>query len=139
MRRKSRIMILFALAFLLLAPGITAEAKAKPKLAAKKKTMTVGQTYKLKLKGVSGRAKVKWKTGKKSVVSIAGGKGNTVTLKAKKKGTAVVTAAYKKKKYKCRITVRAKKKEEPAADSPVLSSRDVTLYYLADEEKDYIK
>ena len=49
MRRKSRIMILFALAFLLLAPGITAEAKAKPKLAAKKKTMTVGQSYKLKL------------------------------------------------------------------------------------------
>ncbi len=139
MRRKSRIIILFALAFLLLVPGIAAEAKTKPKLSGKKKEMTVGQAYKLKLKGVSGKAKVKWKTSKKTVVSIAKKKGNTVTLKAKKKGTAVVTATYKKKKYQCRITVKAKKKEEPAADNPILNSSDVTLYYLSDSYKDYIK
>ena len=138
MRRKSRIVILFALTLLMLIPSMVAEAKTKPKLAAKKKTMTVGQTYKLKLKGVSGKVKVKWKTSKKSVVSIVKKKGNTVTLKAKKKGTAVVTAAYKKKKYKCRVTVKAKKGTEPAADNPVLNSRDVTLYYLSEEYKDYI-
>ena len=86
MRRKSRTVILFALALLLLIPGKAAEVKTKPKLAAKKKTMTVGQTYKLKLKGAPGKAKVKWKNSKKSVVSIAKKKGNTVTLKAKKKG-----------------------------------------------------
>lgn len=137
MRRKRRIVILFALALLLLMPGMAAEAKTKPKLAAKKKTMTVGQTYKLKLKGVSGKAKVKWKTSKKSVVSIAKKKGNTVTLKAKKKGTAVVTVTYKKKKYKCKITVKAKKKNS-TADNPVLNSSDVTLYYLSEEYKDYI-
>ena len=100
--------------------------------------MTIGQTYHLKLKGVSKKAKVKWKTSKKSVVSITKKKGNTVTLKAKKKGTAVVTATYKKKKYKCRITVKAKKKPEPVADDPVLNSRDVALYYLSGEYKDYI-
>ena len=49
MRRKSRTVILFALVLLLLIPGMAAEAKTKPKLAAKKKTITVGQTYKLKL------------------------------------------------------------------------------------------
>ena len=114
------------------------EAKTKPKLTAKKKTMTVGQTYKLKLKGVPGKAKMKWKTSKKSVISISKQKGNTVTLKAKKKGTAVVTAAYKKKKYKCRITVKAKKRTEPTADNPVLNSSDVTLYYLSEEYKGYI-
>ena len=138
MRRKSRTVILFALVLLMLIPGMAAEAKTKPKLATKKKTMTVGQTYKLKLKGVPGKAKVKWKTSKKSVVSIAKKKGNTVTLKAKKKGTAVVTAIYKKKKYRCKVTVKAKKRQ-PAADNPVLNSRDVTLYYLAEEEKNYIK
>ena len=53
MRRKSRIVILSALALLLLIPGMAAEAKTKPKLAAKKKTITAGQTYHLKLKGVS--------------------------------------------------------------------------------------
>lgn len=137
MRRKRRIVLLFALALLLLIPGMAAEAKTKPKLTAKKKTMTVGQTYKLKLKGVSGKAKVKWKTSKKSVVSIAKKKGNTVTLKAKKKGTAVVTATYKKKKYKCKITVKAKRKNS-TADNPVLNSSDVTLYYLSEEYKDYI-
>lgn len=35
------------------------EEKTKPKLIAKKKTMTVGETYKLKLKGVPGKAKGK--------------------------------------------------------------------------------
>ncbi|MCI9004834.1 MAG: hypothetical protein HFH39_06275 [Lachnospiraceae bacterium] len=138
MRRKSRTVILFALVLLMLIPGMAAEAKTKPKLAAKKKTMTIGQTYKLKLKGVSGKAKVKWKTSKKSVVSIAKKKGNTVTLKAKKKGTAVVTATYKKKKYRCKVTVKVKKRQ-PVADNPVLNSRDVTLYYLAEDEKNYIK
>lgn len=138
MRRKSRIVILFALALLLLIPGMAAEAKTKPKLAAKKKAITAGQTYHLKLKGVSQKAKVKWKTSKKSVVSIIKKKGNTVILKARKKGTAVVTAAYNKKKYKCRITVKAKKKPEPVADNPVLNSRDVALYYLSKEYKDYI-
>ena len=138
MRRKSRTVILFALVLLMLIPGMAAEAKTKPKLAAKKKTMTIGQTYKLKLKGVSGKAKVKWKTSKKSVVSIAKKKGNTVTLKANKKGTAVVTATYKKKKYRCKVTVKVKKRQ-PVADNPVLNSRDVTLYYLAEDEKNYIK
>lgn len=138
MRRKNIMMILFALVLMLLLPGMAAEAKTKPKLAAKNKNMTAGQTYRLKLKGVSGKAKVKWKTSKKTVVSIAKKKGNTVTLKAEKKGTAVVTATYKQKKYKCKITVKAKKKEQTAADNPVLSSRNVTLYYLSEEYKDYI-
>lgn len=138
MRRTNRIVILFVLALLMLIPGMAAEAKTKPKLTAKKKTMTVGQTYKLKLKGVPGKAKVKWKTSKKSVVSISKQKGNIITLKAKKKGTAVIIATYKKKKYKCKVTVKAKEKTEPTADNPVLNSRDVTLYYLSEEYKGYI-
>ena len=60
MGRKSRMTILFAMALLLLVPGMTAEAKTKPKLAAKKKTITVGQTYRLKFdkKGESGKGSV---------------------------------------------------------------------------------
>lgn len=139
MRRKNIMIILFAMALVLLLPGMAAEAKTKPKLVTGKKNMTAGQTYQLKLKWVSGKAKVKWKTSKKSVVSIAKKKGNTVTLKAGKKGTVVVTATYKKKIYKCKITVREKKKEQAAADNPALNSRDVTLYYLSEKTKDYIQ
>lgn len=65
MGRKSRMIIFFALAMLLLIPSMTAEVKIKPKLAVKKKTMTIGQTYKLKQKGVPDKSKVKWKTSKK--------------------------------------------------------------------------
>lgn len=137
MKRKSRIVIFFALALLLLIPGMTAGAKTKPKLMAKQKTMTVGQIYKLKLKGVSAKAKVKWKTSKKSIVYIVKKRGNTVTLKAKKKGTAIVTAAYRKKKYRCKITVKAKKQR--VSDNPILNSRNVTLYYLGKDYKNYIK
>lgn len=136
MRRKNIIMILFAFALALMIPDIMAEAKEKPKLTANKKSVKVGQTYRLKLEGVPHKAKVNWKTSKKSVVSIAKKKGNIVTLKAKKKGTAVVTAVYKQKKYKCRITVREKKAS--TSDNPKLSSKDVTLYYLSEEYKNYI-
>ena len=138
MRGKRRIIILFALAFLLLLSGISAEAKTKPKPEAKKKTTTVGQKCQLKLNGVSGRAGVKWKTSNKRVVSIAKRKGNTVTFKTVKKGNAVVTTTYKKKKYRCRVTVKVGKKKKPTADRPVLNSSDVILYYLSEEYKDYI-
>lgn len=136
MRGKSRAIIFFALALLLLLPSVSAEAKTKPKLEARKKTTAVGQKGQLKLNGVSDRAKVKWRTSNKWIVSIAKRKGNTVTFKTVKKGTAVVTATYKK--YQCRITVKAEKKKKPAADHPVLNSSDVTLYYLSEEYKDYI-
>lgn len=50
----------------------------------------------------------------------------------------MVTATYKKKKYQCRVTVKAGKKKKPAADHPMLNSSDITLYYLSDEYKDCI-
>ena len=139
MERKYIREVLFALALMLLLPSMVAEAKTKLKLEAKNKTVTVGKTYQMKLKGVSCKAKVKWRTSNKSVVSIAKRKGNTVTFKSKKKGTAVVTAVYKRKKYKCRVTVKEVKKKKSMADNPVLNSSDVTLYHLSESYKDYIK
>ena len=135
MRKRSILFIICILLVTLVSPAVTVEAKAKPKLSVKAKTMTVGQSYKLKLKKVSSDARVKWKTSKKSVVAVTKKKGNTVTLKAKKKGTAIITAKYKKKTYKCKITVKGKK---PTADNPVLNSTDVTLYHLSNpDEKEF--
>jgi len=85
MKRKSRIIIFFALALLLLTPGIVAGAKARPELAVKKKTMAAGQTYRLRLNGVSRKAKVKWKTSNKSVVTIAKKKGIQLRSRVRKK------------------------------------------------------
>lgn len=54
MKRKSRMILLFAVALMFLLPSIAAEAKTKPKLEVKEKTITVGQKCQLKLNGVPG-------------------------------------------------------------------------------------
>ena len=105
----------------------------KPKLSVKTKTMYVGATYKIKLKN-SG-SKVKWKTSKKSVVSISKKKGKIVTLKAKKPGKATIIANYKGRKYKCKVTV----KKKVVSDNPVLNATDVTLYKRSEKYEGYIQ
>lgn len=111
------------------------QAKAKPKLSVKNKTMYVRKTDTLTLKNAG---KVKWKTSKKSVVTITRKKQNKVIIKAKKAGKATVTATYKKKAYKCKITVK-KRTKKTEQDKPVLNATDVSLYYLGDTYKSYIQ
>ena len=116
--------------------SVPTEAKAKPKLSIKSKTVYVGKTATIKLKNAG---KVKWKTSKKSVVSISKNKRNKVWIKAKKAGKATVTATYKKKTYKCRITVKKKKEKQPEADNPVMNVKDITLHYVSEEDKPYLQ
>lgn len=116
-------------------PPESVHAKAKPKLSVTSKTVYVGNTVTIKLKSAK---KVKWKTSKKSVVSIVKKKGNKATIKAKKVGKATITATYKKKTYKCRITVK-KKPKTVQKDNTVLNATDVSLYYLGDTYKNYIQ
>lgn len=111
------------------------QAKAKPKLSVKNKTIYVGKTATFTLKNAG---KVKWKTGKKSVVTITKKRKNKVTIKAKGAGKATVTAIYKGKTYKCRITVK-KKSPKVVKDNPVLNATNVSLYYLRDAYKSYIR
>ena len=134
------------LLMVVLLPGGYVDAKASPVLQVKKKTMYVGDTYKLKLKNVSKRAGVRWSSNKKSVVAIQKKSGNTVALRAKKCGKATVIANYKKKKYKCTITVRKIEKPveknednedydededlEALKGNPVMNETDVSLYFL---------
>lgn len=125
-------MVLLATVFL---PMEDVQAKAKPKLSAKTKAMYVGKTAVITLKNAG---KVKWKTSKKSVVKITKQQKNKVTIKAIKAGKATITATYKKKTYKCRITVKEQPKETEQ-DNPVLNATDISLYYLNDTYKDYIQ
>lgn len=84
---------------------------AKTGLNHKKLSLKIGQQKKLRLKGVR-QGKVKWKSSRPAVASVKKG-----VVTARKKGTATITAKYKKKKYKCRITVKkeASAKNKPAA------------------------
>ena len=108
-------------------------AKKKPKLSTKIKTMYVGDAYKIKLKNAS--SKVKWKTSKKSVVSISTKQGKSIIIKAKKSGKSTITATYRGKKFKCKVTV----KKKVAPDNPMLNATDVTLYKRSEEYADYLK
>ena len=138
--QKRLISVICVVLLLVMLPMQSVEAKAKPKLSAKSKTITVGQTYTIKLKNLSTKAKVKWTTNKKSVVSISKKSGSKVVVKAKKSGTATITAKYKGKTYRCKITVKKKKtdKKEEVAENPVMNASKVELYYQDESLKDII-
>ena len=109
-------MILAALLFTLSAPAemlrspfvVTAEAAEvteaavtnKVTISAKKKTLYVGKSFKLKIKGTS--KTVKWSSSNKSVATVTS-KGKVT---AKKAGTATITAKVGGKKYTCKVTVK---------------------------------
>lgn len=102
---KKRICVFFmvlALVAGVLGNGSQVQA-AKVRLNMTKKTLTVGKTVTLKVKGT--KKKVKWSSSNKKVASVSS-KGK---VKAKKAGKATITAKVGKKKYKCKITVKKKK------------------------------
>ncbi len=72
------------------------------KLNKTKVTLTVGKTCQLKLKGTT--KKIKWTSSKKSVATVSS-KGK---VKAKKIGNATISARVSGKKYRCKVTVKAK-------------------------------
>ena len=97
-------------------PTSAAAATKKVKLNKTKATLTVGKSTTLKLKQGSKVLKATFTSNKKKIATV-GKKTGKVT--AKKKGTATITATYKKKKYKCKITVKAKKPAATTAPTAV--------------------
>ncbi len=87
--------------------GTDVDAATKKALNITNITMSKGQSRKLR---VSGADKVTWKSSKKSVVTV-NKKGK---IKARRKGTAVITATADGKKYRCNVTVNkpSKKKQD---------------------------
>ena len=131
-------------------------------------TLTAGKRSTLRLKKAgTGKtvktAKLKWKTSNDLVVKIRKKAGGRAVLSAKKKGKATVTAVYKDKKYRCKVTVKKRKdttktadngktddsggnvpkvhKEnstQAGADKPVLNAKEVSLYYYIQSDADVI-
>ena len=103
--KKSIVSIVLCLAMVIGNVNIPAEdtlAAKKPKLNKTKLTLSVGKKYKLKVRNYKG--KIVWKSSRKKVATV---KKNGV-VKARKKGTAKVTARLKKtgKKLSCKVTVK---------------------------------
>lgn len=111
---KKNLLVLALLSFAVIFANVTPKyhtvsAASKTTLNYKKKTLTKGQTLKLKVKDT--KKKVKWSSSKKKVASV-NEKGKVT---AKRKGKAVITAKVGAKKYRCKITVVLPKKETEAA------------------------
>lgn len=95
--KKLSMMLLVCLLLSVVAMPVSANAA---KLNKKNVSLNVGKTYTLKATGIKG--KITWTSSKKSVATVSS-KG---VVKAKKKGTAVITAKYGKKKLTCKVTVK---------------------------------
>lgn len=115
------LLLIFAMTFTMSKNSVFAFAAGKStkvKISAKKLTLTVGKSKKLKITG-AGDAKITWKSSNKKVASVSQ-KGK---VKAVKKGKANITATVRVTKQKspiklvCKVTVKAKPEENktPAA------------------------
>lgn len=98
MKRNKKILSLITILLLIVCMAVPVSAAGK--INKKKATLKVGQTLQLKVTGTKG--KIKWKSSKKSVATVSS-KGR---VKAKKKGSATITAKVGKKKYTCKVTVK---------------------------------
>ncbi|MCH5252799.1 MAG: Ig-like domain-containing protein [Lachnospiraceae bacterium] len=100
LKKRLAILLMISMVVSVLSTNVQVEGKSKIKLSKKKLTLYVGRTKTLKLKGT--KKTPKWSSSKKSVATVSK-KGK---IKAKKKGTTVITAKLKKKNYKCKVTVK---------------------------------
>lgn len=99
MKRFKKASIIFWMFMLLSVVAMPVSASAA-KLNKTSISLNVGKTYTLKAAGTTG--KITWTSNNKSVATVSS-KG---VVTAKKKGTAVITAKYGKKKLTCKITVK---------------------------------
>ena len=93
-------------------------------MSAKSKSLSVGQEYTIKMKGISAKdkrkgRKVKWRVSDKSVTLIKGKKNYSITLRARKAGKVKVTGIYQGKKYICNVVVKDKTETWQDADEEI--------------------
>ncbi len=108
--------------------GETAIAQAATlKMNKKKKTLKVGQTFRLEVKGTS--QKVKWTSSDNTVATVnSNGK-----VTAKSEGTVVIRAEVAKKSFYCTITIKGKVEESTTSDSNSDTSGEGTNNMTTDD------
>ena len=99
---------------------IPSQAVSRVRLSQTKRTYDMtGLWDKLKLKNVSSKAKIRWKTTDSMVVKIRERKGAGIWYEVIGEGKASIMALYNRKRYSCRITVKLEDEpEETASPTP---------------------
>lgn len=121
LKKKSIIIcMVFCLILQLFSFNVVHAASSNPvKLSAKTLTLTIGDTYNIKLLNYSSES-VKWSTSSKSKATVKKVSSNSATITAKKKGTVKIKAKAGKKTYTCIVKVVEKK--------AYLSKMSLTMY-----------
>lgn len=122
----SAVLILTLMLSVFVIPAVSADnayAASKMKISKKKATLKVGKKLTLKVKNKKKKKKVKWSSSKKSVATVS--KKGKVT--AKKAGKATITAKVGKKKFKCKITVKAAAPSIGTAKNPYNPYNGITM------------
>lgn len=111
--KSRKFLMLFLLVMTFVFSGISTQtvSAAAPRLNYKSVTLIKGESKKLKVKYASGRKK--WSSSRKSVVTVS----SSGVIKARKRGTAVISCKVGKRILKCRVKV----------ETPSLSARSLTL------------
>ena len=132
--KKNKRVLAFALAAAMIAsiiPGNTAFAKkAKPAFNKTAVTMCVGQKKALSIKKVTKKQlkKVKWTTSNSKVVKVTAKKSRkSATIKAISAGKATIKAKVAGKTLKCKVTVKANKKNKPAVNTAVVTTQNTVM------------
>lgn len=99
MKRNKKILTVITILLLIVCMAVPVSAAGK--INKKKATLKVGQTLQLKVTGTKG--KVKWKSSKKSVATVSS-KGR---VKAKKKGSATITAKVGKRNTLVKLPLKS--------------------------------
>lgn len=112
------ILTFFLFSMVIFSFGTSTGAKQNIKLSQKNICIIAGKSRNLKLNGINGKKKreVSWKSSDNKVVSV----NQTGKITAKKKGYVTVTASYKGKRYKCKVSVLSK-------DNATYGKKAVTL------------
>lgn len=113
MKKRKGIALLLALAVFITAIWIPMPAQAATmKISQKTLSLTVGDTKTLKVT-TSLKGSITWKSSDKKVATVSS-KGK---VKAKKQGTAKITAKVKNKSVTCKVTVKKKSMKNQAKDN----------------------
>ena len=111
------LLLAFALVVTSLSFSTNVYAAKKPKLNKTRITLTVGKTYKLKVK--NNKKKVTWKSSNKKVATVT----SSGKVNAKKAGKAKITAKVKKKKMVCTVIVNKKTTANNRKPAPTTNSQ----------------
>jgi len=108
----------------------------KIKLSVKKSLLKIGEKEKITLGNANlVKGNVKWKTSKKGVIGIYKSNKNQAIIQAKRTGSAVITAIYKKKKYTCKFVIKNKVKKEK--DIPIKRGMLPIKFFFTQSGEEY--